>query len=456
MIDFGMKAEIAKKLRAKRAEQEAEYSLEKNESAAGDRTLSYYDSGRKTFWVQNSRSQWIEYTEGSLKRLLRFHGLGDRCEKGENLSIVEEKLVRIQMENDVAFAGQLAGYEKGIHTVCGQRILCTHGPVLIKPVKGEWDTLKFFLQGLLKEEFTYFAAWLKSAFAALKAGPSFRPGQVLVVAGPPGCGKSLLQNLITEMLGGRSAKPYRYMTGKTDFNSDLFNAEHLMIEDEAASTDIRSRREFGANVKNMLVNEVQSYHPKGRPAFPLHPFWRISISLNCEPEDLLVLPPIDEGLKDKFIILKANEVDFPYSDEDAGARKIFREYLTAELPAFLFWLKEWRLPKALTDRRYGVKSYQSKEILQALENLSPEMQLLEIIDKVYIWEINNTEWHGTAFELQQRIAERDKTGQSRSLFGYNSACGTYLARLAKKKRDRILEKSRKGGAVVWTIIRERD
>ena len=60
-------------------------------------------------------------------------------------------------------------------------------------------------------------------------------------------GKSRLQNLITPLLGGRVANPYHYMTGKSNFNSELFGAEHLMIEDEPASTRIEARRNTGSH-----------------------------------------------------------------------------------------------------------------------------------------------------------------------------------------------------------------
>jgi hypothetical protein len=51
------------------------------------------------------------------------------------------------------------------------------------------------------------------------------------------------------MLGGPSAKPYHYMTGKTTFNADLFRAEHLMIEDEAPYTSFHELRKFRTELK---------------------------------------------------------------------------------------------------------------------------------------------------------------------------------------------------------------
>jgi hypothetical protein len=48
-------------------------------------------------------------------------------------------------------------------------------------------------------------------------------------------------------------------------------------------------------------------HAKHREALTLDPIWRMTISLNEEPESLQVLPPLDESLEDKIIILRATK-----------------------------------------------------------------------------------------------------------------------------------------------------
>ena len=68
------------------------------------------------------------------------------------------------------------------------------------------------------------------------------------------------------MLGGRSANPYPFMTEKTQFNSELFHAEHLMIEDEAASFALIVRRTLAASLKGFVANENARCHPKNRQA----------------------------------------------------------------------------------------------------------------------------------------------------------------------------------------------
>ena len=58
------------------------------------------------------------------------------------------------------------------------------------------------------------------------------------------------------MFGGRAARPYQFMSGLTSFNSDLFEAEHLMIEDEQASL-IFVPGATSAQPKNITATEWQ-------------------------------------------------------------------------------------------------------------------------------------------------------------------------------------------------------
>ena len=178
------------------------------------------------------------------------------------------------------------------------------------------------------------------------------------------------------------------MISDATFNSDLFTAEHLMIEDEAASTQLSVRRQFGSMLKNMIVNEHQSLHRKGRDALMVSPFWRVSITVNDEPENLMVLPPIDESLRDKITLLKAFVPEFPYTVDNMEGRRQFRTQLSAELPAFLRYLQTYKIPAASANQRYGVAAFQDAELMQELEELSPEYKLLAIIDRLQIWGVD--------------------------------------------------------------------
>ena len=412
-----------------------------------------YDPARKCYWIPNDRGEMIEITETALTRHLASAGfINDR--KNGNTQL-DDELNRIQCTRDVQYAGPLAGHGVGLQEMCGQRILVTRPPRLLQPAPGECPTLEQFIVDLFDDpdhpefdQIQYVLSWLKVSYESMLNG-ELRPGQLLAIAGPRDCGKSLFQALITEMLGGRSAKPYRYMSGATEFNGDLF-AEHLMIEDEVAFTDIRARRHFGARIKDFTVNMVQSCHAKNRPALSLKPFWRNTITLNDEPENLLILPPIDDSLEDKIILLRAKKAGLPADIGTAQGRKNYWAQLMSELPAFLDLLVHYQIPGALHSGRFGIKHFQHPALMAALSELSPEERLLALIDTA-LEETNHCgQWNGTATDLERMLAETKVAFESRRLLDWNNAVGTYLGRLAKKHPNRV-RAQRTNHIRQWTI-----
>jgi len=431
---------------------------------------AHYDTGRKCYWTQNSRGGWIEINEQSLRRILKDNGFNPTPTQGQRLSEVDQKLIEIQLQQDVAYAGPLAGHQSGVLECYGNRILVTTSPKLIERKAGEWPVLNQFLQNLLADsaydQRPYIFAWLKLAYEALRAGQR-RPGPVMGLAGPRNSGKSLLQNLFTVILGGRVAKPYRYMSGHTDFNGELFGAEHLMIEDEAPSTDLRSRRALGAHIKAFTVNETQSCHVKNRQALTLSPFWRVSISVNDEPENLMILPPISDSeydsLGDKIILLRAKLAQMPMKSETLEERNAFLQTLLSELPAFLDFLSKWEIPTDIRHPRYGMKTWHHPELLLALDALAPETVLLSLIEQVlfpdeessngYFRSKAEDSWEGTAEELKRLLCAHLTLGhEAQKLLNWPTACGTYLGRLAKRYPTRV-QPDRSSDARKWVLHR---
>src|SRR5271165_1693831 len=222
----------------------------------------YYDYNLRAFWIQDDRGVWILVSVTDVKRELKGMGFRGKCIDDECLSQVDVLLSNLQRCNNIDYAGSLAGYKTGFYQISGKRILVRDSPVFIQAAEGNWSMLAGIIFRMLGEEQAlYLFGWLKIAIEALYNG-HFRPGQALVLAGPANCGKSLLQNLITILFGGRSCKAYRYMSGKTTFNSDMMAAEHQVIEDEQASTDLRARRNFGAEIKIVTANDDVSSHAK--------------------------------------------------------------------------------------------------------------------------------------------------------------------------------------------------
>lgn len=415
--------------------------------------LAYYDSGKKTYWARNVAMEWQELTQANLKLLLRANGFSTERLADNGLNYADDKLLKISQENGVHFAGPVAGFAPGLFEVSGSRVLVTRGPRMIAPKKGSWKTLGNLLAQLLGSQRKYFAAWIKWALRSLQAGPPWNPGQLLGIAGPPGCGKSLLQQLVTLMLGGRAAKPYRYMIGETQFNSELFGAEHLMIEDEPSSNDLRTRRHFGAQIKNMTVNKEQSFHGKGRNALTLQPFLRLSITLNDEAESLMVLPPLDADLRDKIILLRANPVTFPFPSKQFPTNQHYWAQLVSELPAWHYYLANWEIPEDMQDQRFGVVGFQNEDLLFEVDSLSPELKLWQLVEASGIMGDLTGHWEGTAIELERELRSRDRSGEVGRLLSFNTASGVYLSRLRSKRPDEVSQRKERGNRTVWTLKR---
>ncbi|MBI3414225.1 MAG: hypothetical protein HY043_02715 [Verrucomicrobia bacterium] len=415
----------------------------------------YFDFNRGNYWTRNERGGWIMMNETQIKRMLRASGVSPNRPDGCHVSPLDERLLEIQGRMDVHYAGSLAGHHAGIYTVGEKRILVAESPRLVTPVPGEWPTLGSLLDGLLVDgggdQRPYLYGWLKIAVEALLARHT-RPGQALALCGPHDCGKSLLQNLITSLMGGRAAKPYQFMAGQTTFNADLFEAEHLMIEDDQSSTDIRARRNFGAQIKNVTVNETQRCHPKGRQAITLNPFWRITITVNDEPENLMVLPPMDDSLEDKLMLLRAFKRPMPMPTDSNEERAAFWGRLQSELPAFVHFLTTWTIPAELRSSRFGIVHYHHPELIEAINSLAPEQKLLLLLDG----ELFNTPaagaWRGTAAKLESQLTGADSrcAHEARKLLSWPTACGVYLSRLAKRLPERIISE-RHEDSRAWII-----
>lgn len=415
---------------------------------------AYYDAASSKYWIQDVRGDWLKITLSQLRPHLKAAGYRHKAAPDQNVSPLDEKITQIHTEANVDFSGPLAGWTKGCHEISGKRILVTSSPRPPIPKRGECPIIHQWFQGMFGSEQSVFVhAWLRFAYLGI-AQKTSRPGQILVVAGPHGCGKSLFQSLVvTQLLGGRSAKPFRYLMGKTEFNSDLFGAEHLVIEDEQSSTTPSDRRKFGAQLKGIVANKEHSHHPKGRDAMLLAPFWRCTMSLNSEPENLLVLPPLDEGLADKIMILNAQKFIWPIPTETWEQYNEFTKKISQELPAYLWWLlNKFKLPEKQRDERYGVATYHNPKLLDAINNLSPEQTLAELIDSDFFprQQGASENLRMSANELYERMIKSPLGNEFRRVVTSPQTVGYYLARLKERNPSRYVQRKTRG-RVIWDI-----
>ena len=405
----------------------------------------FYDGTR---YFLDTRAEFVPMDQKSVCRHMK-RWKHDREE-------IEAALCRIQTDRHIHFAGPLAGHPRGIHLTGGAKLLATVSPEIIEPKAGPWLTLRAVLDGLLedpdagKAQVETFLAWLKVARESLVSNRR-RPGQAIAFAGPRGSGKSLLIDITEAALGGRRANPYPYFTGRTNFNADLAGAELLAVDDEAGSTDIRSRRTLAANVKACLFAGGVRIEGKNKTAFNFKPCWRMLIALNDEPEALLVLPPITEDIGDKITLFRCHKRPLPMPAHTLDEREAFFAKLREELPGMLEWLEGWKIPERLREERCGVKAFHHPAILAALHELSPEGQLSGLIDTANAAGMLALPWTGTAAELKAALCGIHQTARDaeKLLGNWHAAAGSYLARL---EGDRVQRLPMLNGVLRWRVL----
>jgi hypothetical protein len=254
------------------------------------------------------------------------------------------------------------------------------------------------------------------------------------------------------------------MSGRTDFNAELFGAEHLAIEDEKPATDWPSRRAFGTALKNFLTSQTGLWcHPKHGTPIILSPVQRLSISVNDDGEALQVLPSMDGDIADKVILLLVASRPMPMPTGTETEKAAFRNVLRKELPAVLCYIdKVWQPPAWLTAgeeaQRYGIISYKHPDLLEVLGELTPEMVVFDWINRVWFSGPAGTTFEDSklsAHEIERRIrtvlADDCKWEIDRVLKGQNSM-STYLSRLARRFPDRIKRAKAHGGLRRWVLV----
>ncbi len=451
----------------------------------------WWEDGDGASFIVKCGQSWSRWPEKKVVNLMRREYVRVKARDGETLSEAEQTLLWV-MENrrvDVATTA-LAGYPSGIYDIQGQRVLVRSSPSPIVPVEGEWGMVKALIDAKLDlrtededghgiDQTPYFHAWMKLSLDALwNGGPgNFRPGQCLIFAGGRDVGKSRLQHqIITPLLGGRSADPGPYLFGRTDFNGDMIGSEHLMMEDPASSTLTKDRVYFGEMIKQMVVNDTQRLHKKREDAIVVTPFFRVSISVNDDPDKMRVLPLLSPDIKDKLHIFRVGNAPLPMAAESLEERAAFRARIASELPAYAWWLLNiFQVPEELRHARMGVKHWHHPGLAMELFDDTPAAELLGIIDAAIfthegeghkgrrLWDLKSRApmdekaaaeykghrwWQGKAWEGTSNALEEvllsgtdwscSVMSQAKKLSMHNSV-SRMVARLAQDRPERVWE-----------------
>jgi hypothetical protein len=375
----------------------------------------YYHASNSRYYAQSNSEAWIALGRQSLNNQLAKRGFRPLKMEGEALSPVDDIISSIEMDKSIEEALKGAsGRHAGYYEENGFRFLVLKSPNFIKPRKGEWRVIAAFLTWMFSLDgsgiqYQIFLGWLSASAKDLRNGGKrralFSPAQFLHIIGQPNAGKTLLLKFILPLvLGGRSADCDELFSDKgAAFNSDMFQSELLYLDDtDVLQTDHKFRAKLGERIKSYTVGAGGSYHQKFGDKVPIAPWWRFVRMMNEEPTTLATLPPLEDGVADKVIILRARSMEGGQIDTSKpGWFEPVRDAIARELPAFIHYLlEEHTITPAVVDplKRYAVKSYHDPSILELLSEDSPESYLVQKIDT----EANGRMFLGNAFDEEEK------------------------------------------------------
>ena len=365
------------------------------------------------------RDEFEKREESQFKRDVLFMAMGrdfkaeDKVQSQDLGAEIERFLHDIRMNRCVDMAGHCSGYKIGIQTVNRKRFLNVREVILSEPIKGDCSHIQFYFESLLGlDQSQLFYGWLQVFLKGFYGGEK-RHGQIMVLAGEVGCGKSMGLKILKWITGDAYYQPYRIAIAPANdgrFNRELCESTLLVIDDEISAGSETVRVRFESWLKSTNYGGGVILEKKGVDGFPVLPYFRTVIATNLEADKLGGLPKMGDDISDKFLLFKCNQVEFPHDGGNEG-RQSYDEALKSQVPAFVdFILNQHTVKSSDLDFRFGVRAFLHPEVLELIEGTSAEMDLMEYIDKV-LFEGNppsvgifnsstkDVYWTGTAGEL---------------------------------------------------------
>lgn len=353
----------------------------------------------------------------------------------ELIRAVKAAVADRELDGGIQWHGGIAGHAQGLALDSnGLPILITSEAKIPGSAPGDFPIIVGLMEQAFQNPiaFEVFLSWLAGRMKAVRSHTHI-PSPMLVLAGEVNSGKSLLAWIVSQLLGGRIANPYSSWSGEMLWNDDLIGSELLLVDDCSASTDIRARRAFGAAFKEAMYPASVQLRKRHSSSISVRPVWAVMVCCNDTPEALQIIPPLDNDMSDKVILLHVSHVVVPMDTTTGEGKLAFQAVLRQELPAFADFLDSWETPAELHDSRSGVKAWRDPDLVDSVATNSPARRLEQLIETATS---HLGIWHDlpctlTAMDIESRLMDNGSPvrDQARQMFTWYGACSSALARL---------------------------
>ena len=283
-----------------------------------------------------------------------------------------------------------------------------------------------------------FLAWFQRLYKSAYEG-DLQAGQAIIIAGPTGTGKTLLNRKVVGAALGGFTDAAEYLLGKTNFNKEAAETAVWCVDDNRGGATWEKHDEFANSLKRYVANPQIPYHPKFRDATTVTWRGRIGVTCNLDEKSLSILPELDSSIIDKMLWFKTSSFKPDFKDVE--------EVIAEELPFFLRWLLNWTPPANVIkgDERFKVMPYQHPDLVDAARAASADYQLTEMLaiamERIIINDAKEPERWMTAAEIR---AVLDIEGLRGSLAKFaNNRLGIALSKLSMDPVTRHLVKGKR-------------
>lgn len=409
----------------------------------------YYSSENQMYFVDTGKI-YRRYKSKSVvkKGILRY--LESVNESSSDVDILNH-FEDIEIDRAIDSHGSIAGYKRGRHLIKEHTFLVTDTYDIPTSTDGEWPMIRSIIEQAFDSDDAQavFLGWLKGGVNAIRSG-IHQPAPMIVLAGERNAGKSLLAYICKIAMGGRVANPMTAWTGSLVWNDNLSGSELLLIDDSVASTDPRKRKALGARFKESVYAGDVEINKRNISSLSMRPVWRVIICCNETPENLSVIPPLEEGIEDKIALIRVSPIKTPMPATHPEERKAFQNKLISEIPAFLGFLEKVVIPEHLRDSRSGVTAWKDAELLEAVSEISPEKRMEKLIalsiSKGCISTHGDAAWMSAA-EIQEVLQDRDgaTSHQANTLLKFDMNAGRYLSALKRQGSQYVTDSKQING-----------